>query len=73
MAQAKARKKKAATTMAYTVPKLTDYSAEALERASAELLSALEKEAGAFEDEADMENISRPLDGAKERYSDATQ
>ncbi len=33
--------------MAYKVPKLTDYSAAALERASAELLSALEQEAAA--------------------------
>jgi phenylalanyl-tRNA synthetase alpha chain len=39
--------------MAYTVSKLTDYSAEALERASAELLSALEQEAPAVKSEAD--------------------
>jgi phenylalanyl-tRNA synthetase alpha chain len=37
--------------MAYTVPKLTDYSAGALERASAELLSALGKEAAVVKNE----------------------
>ncbi len=39
--------------MAYTVSKLTDYSAAALERASAELLSALEQESVAVKSEAD--------------------
>jgi phenylalanyl-tRNA synthetase alpha chain len=39
--------------VAYTVPKLTDYSAEALERASAELLSTLANEASAAKNEAD--------------------
>jgi phenylalanyl-tRNA synthetase alpha chain len=39
--------------MAYTVPKLTDYSAAALERAASELLSALEQEAPAVKNEAD--------------------
>ena len=39
--------------MAYTVPKLTDYSAEALRRASGELLSALGEEAAAVKNEAD--------------------
>ena len=37
--------------MAYTVPKLTDYSAEALRHASDELLSALDTEAAAVKDE----------------------
>jgi|HubBroStandDraft_4_1064222.scaffolds.fasta_scaffold44693_4 phenylalanyl-tRNA synthetase alpha chain len=37
--------------MAYTVPKLTDYSAAVLERASAELLSALHDEAAAVKNE----------------------
>jgi phenylalanyl-tRNA synthetase alpha chain len=37
--------------MAYTVPKLTDYSAAALERASAELLLALGKEAAVVKNE----------------------
>jgi phenylalanyl-tRNA synthetase alpha chain len=53
MAQAKVRKKKAAAKMPYTVPALTDYSAEALERASAELLTALEQEAAAVGSESD--------------------
>ena len=39
--------------MAYTVPKLTEYSAVALERASAELFSALGDEAAAVKNEAD--------------------
>ncbi|MBZ5596777.1 MAG: phenylalanine--tRNA ligase subunit alpha [Acidobacteriia bacterium] len=39
--------------MAYTVSKLTDYSAAALERAVAKLLAALESEAGAVSNEAD--------------------
>ncbi|MGD0165542.1 MAG: phenylalanine--tRNA ligase subunit alpha [Candidatus Sulfotelmatobacter sp.] len=39
--------------MAYTVSKLTDYSAAALDRASAELLSALGDEAAAVKNEAD--------------------
>jgi phenylalanyl-tRNA synthetase alpha chain len=39
--------------MAYTVPKLTDYSAAALERASADLLSALEQEAVAAKNDAE--------------------
>ncbi len=37
--------------MPYTVPKLTDYSPEALEKASAELLSALDDEASQVADE----------------------
>ncbi|MFZ0292831.1 MAG: phenylalanine--tRNA ligase subunit alpha, partial [Candidatus Sulfotelmatobacter sp.] len=37
--------------MAYTVSKLTDYSAAALERASGELLSALGDEAAAIKSE----------------------
>jgi len=53
MAQAKVRKKKASTKMAYSVPILTDYSAEALERASADLLSALKQEAAAVKNEPD--------------------
>ncbi len=40
--------------MAYTVPKLTDYSAAALERASGELLSALDLEAKAVVGEAEL-------------------
>jgi len=39
--------------VAYTVSKLTDYSAGALERASAELFSALGEEASAVKNEAD--------------------
>ena len=39
--------------MAYTVSKLTDYSAGALERASAELFSALGEEASAVKNEGD--------------------
>jgi phenylalanyl-tRNA synthetase alpha chain len=39
--------------VAYTVPKLTDYSAAALERASAELFSALGNEASAVQSGAD--------------------
>jgi phenylalanyl-tRNA synthetase alpha chain len=39
--------------VAYSVPKLTDYSAAALERASAELFSALGDEAAAVKSEAD--------------------
>ena len=39
--------------MAYTVSKLTDYSAAALERAAAELFSALGDEAAAVKNEAD--------------------
>ena len=39
--------------MAYTVPKLTDYSAAALERASAELLAGLGDEATAVKSEAE--------------------
>jgi phenylalanyl-tRNA synthetase alpha chain len=39
--------------MAYTVPKLTDYSAAALERRSAELLSALDQEADEVRAETD--------------------
>ncbi|HEY6766567.1 MAG TPA: phenylalanine--tRNA ligase subunit alpha [Candidatus Sulfotelmatobacter sp.] len=54
MAQPKVRKKKAAAKMAYSVPKLTDYSAEALERASAELLSELGQEAKAVSGDSDF-------------------
>lgn len=43
--------------MAYTVSKLTDYSAAALERASAELLSALGDEAAAVKNEADWKGF----------------
>jgi phenylalanyl-tRNA synthetase alpha chain len=39
--------------VAYTVPKLTDYSAVALERAASELLFALEQEASAIKSEGD--------------------
>jgi phenylalanyl-tRNA synthetase alpha chain len=39
--------------VAYSVPKLTDYSAEALDRASAELFSALSGEASLVKNEAD--------------------
>jgi len=54
MAQVKVRKKKVATKMAYSVPTLTDYSAEALERASAELRSALDEEAKTVTGEAEF-------------------
>jgi phenylalanyl-tRNA synthetase alpha chain len=43
--------------VAYTVSKLTDYSAAALERASAELLSALGDEAAAVKNEADWKGF----------------
>lgn len=39
--------------MAYTVPKLTDYSTVAMQRAAVELLSALDQEAAAVRNEAD--------------------
>ena len=39
--------------MAYTVPKLTDYSAEALDKAVAKLLAALEKESSRVKNESD--------------------
>jgi phenylalanyl-tRNA synthetase alpha chain len=39
--------------VAYTVPKLTDYSAAALEGASAQMLSALTQEAGSVKNEAE--------------------
>jgi len=39
--------------VAYTVPKLTDYSAEALDKAVAKLLAALEKESSGVENESD--------------------
>src|SRR5947208_12841456 len=39
--------------VAYTVPKLTDYSPEALEKASRELISALNAESNAINTEAD--------------------
>ncbi len=39
--------------MAYTVPKLTNYSAAALERAASELLSALGRESAVVKNEAD--------------------
>ncbi|MGD0760781.1 MAG: phenylalanine--tRNA ligase subunit alpha [Candidatus Sulfotelmatobacter sp.] len=41
--------------VAYTVPKLTDYSSAALERASGELLSALEQEAFAAKNDGDWQ------------------
>jgi phenylalanyl-tRNA synthetase alpha chain len=53
MAQAKVRKKKTAAKMPYSVPTLTDYSAEALESASAELLSALKQESAVVKSDAD--------------------
>ena len=43
--------------MAYTVPKLTDYSAAALQRAAAHLLSALEEEASAVKNESDWKTF----------------
>jgi len=43
--------------MAYTVPKLTDYSQAALERASAELISALGQETSAVKNEADWKAL----------------
>ena len=39
--------------MAYTVPKLKDFSPEALDRAAAALLSALEKESSSLGDDSD--------------------
>jgi phenylalanyl-tRNA synthetase alpha chain len=44
-------------TLAYTVPKLTDYSAAALQRAAAHLLSALEEEASAVKNESDWKTF----------------
>ena len=43
--------------MAYTVPKLTNYSAAALESAASELLSALELEASAVNSESDWKTF----------------
>jgi len=43
--------------LAYTVPKLTDYSAAALQRAAAHLLSALEEEASAVKNESDWKTF----------------
>ncbi|HUO27441.1 MAG TPA: phenylalanine--tRNA ligase subunit alpha [Candidatus Aquilonibacter sp.] len=40
--------------MAYTVPKLTDYSAAALQQASAECIAACESEAGTVHSEAEL-------------------
>jgi phenylalanyl-tRNA synthetase alpha chain len=43
--------------MAYTVPKLTDFSPEALQKAATELTSACEHEAGAVRNEADLKTF----------------
>jgi len=51
--------------MPYTVPKLTDFSAAALDGAVRELLSALEQESAALVPRM-VESISGSLDGAQE-------
>ncbi len=43
--------------MAYTVPKLTDYSEEALDKAADELLTALQDEGLTVRDDADWKNF----------------
>ncbi len=43
--------------MAYTVPKLTDYSAAALEKAASECITACMEEAGGVRNEADLKNV----------------
>ena len=43
--------------MAYTVPKLTDYSAAALEKAASECITACMEEAGGVRNEADLKNF----------------
>src|SRR2546430_12811691 len=43
--------------VAYAVPKLTDYSPEALEKASRELISALEAESDVINTEADWKTF----------------
>src|SRR5207245_11583930 len=43
--------------VAYSVPKLANYSAEALEKASSELLAALEKEGAAVANESDWKTF----------------
>src|SRR5437660_3699234 len=43
--------------VAYSVPKLANYSAEALEKASSELLAALEKEGAAVANESDWKSF----------------
>src|SRR5947208_3237775 len=47
-------KDKPHATMAYTVPKLTDYSAAALEKAAGECLRACETEAAAVQSEPEF-------------------
>ena len=59
--------------MAYTVPKLTDFSASALDTAMRELLSALDQASIAVDSENDWKALPRSLDGAEERNSHATQ
>ena len=44
--------------MAYTVPKLTDYSAAALEKAASECITACMEEAGSVRNEADLKELS---------------
>ena len=43
--------------MAYTVPKLTDYSAAALEKAAAECVRACAEEAAAVRNEAELKEF----------------
>src|SRR5579862_5831339 len=47
----------AADTVAYTVPKLKDFSPAALDKAAAKLISALEKEAAAVKSDADQKDF----------------
>ncbi len=52
--------------MAYTVPKLTDYSTAALEKAAAQLLSALDQESAAVKTEGEYEALRVRWSGRKD-------
>ena len=59
--------------MAYTVSKLTDYSAAALEKAAAECVRACAGEAGAVRNDAELKGVSRSVDWPQERNPHADQ
>jgi phenylalanyl-tRNA synthetase alpha chain len=52
--------------MAYTVPKLTDYSAAALEKEAGQLLSALDRESAAVKSEGEYEALRVRWSGRKD-------
>ena len=52
--------------MAYTVPKLTDYSAAALEKAAAQLFRALDQESAAVKTEGEYETLRVRWSGRKD-------